>query len=110
MLPSVAPSIAVNNRVITCTLGEYSRASTSVVFSLFVDGNHISTNFSATGDYLPDWIIPWATSSTITRTATLTSASWSFQDGYKDKAITCTTLAYSNNATGLITSEAVITR
>ena len=110
MLPIFAPSIAVNNGVITCTIGEYSRAATSVVFSLFVDGKHISTNFSATGDYLPDWIIPWATSATITRTATLTLASWSFQDGYKGKAISCTTLAYSNNATGLISSKVMGSR
>ena len=109
MLPSFAPSISLNNGVITCTIGEYSRAATSVAFSLFVDGTHVSTNFSSTGDYLPDWIIPWATSATITRTATLTLASWSFQDDYQGKAITCTTLAYSNHATGLISSQVMVT-
>ena len=107
MLPSFAPSISLNNGVITCTIGEYSRAATSVAFSLFVDGTHVSTNFSSTGDYLPDWIIPWATSATITRTATLTSASWNIGLAGNGKKATCSTLAYSNHATGLISSNSI---
>ena len=107
MLPSVAPSIAVNNGVITCTIGEYSRAATSVVFSLFVDGNHLATNFSATGDYPPDWIIPWAAASTIQRTASLTSASWNIGLVGNGKKATCSTLAYSQHATGLISSDSI---
>ena len=110
MLPSSTPSVALSQTFITCTIGSHSAAPTSAVFSLFVDGEHISTNFSAGGDYLPDWIIPWATSSSITRTASLTSATWAMSDAYKGKSITCTTLAYSNNATGLTSSQKMMVK
>ena len=110
MSPISNPILEVNTETITCTIGKYSKAPTSAAFSLFVDGKHISTNFSALGDYLPDWIIPWATSSTITRTATLTSASWAISDDYKGKAITCATLAYSKNAIGLTASAPMTAR
>jgi hypothetical protein len=107
MLPSVAPSIAVNNGVITCTAGEYSMAATSVVFSLFVDGNHVATNFSSTGDYLPSWLALWADPSTIQRTASLTSASWTTGLVGTGKKVSCWTLAYSQHATGLISSDQI---
>jgi hypothetical protein len=110
MLPSVAPSIAVNNGVITCTIGEYSMAATSVVFSLFVDGNHVATNFSAAGDYLPSWLAPWADASTIQRTASLTSASWDIGVVGNGSRASCWTLAYSQHATGLISSDSISLR
>ena len=110
MLPSVAPTIAVNNGVITCTAGEYSRAATSVVFSLFVDGNHLATNFSATGDFLPSWLAPWASAATVQRTASLTSASWDIGVVGNGSRASCWTLAYSNNATGLISSDQISLR
>ena len=107
MNPIFAPSIVVNNGVITCTIGEYSRAATSVAFSLFVDGNHLSTNFSAAGDYLPSWIAVWADPSTIQRTASLTSASWDIGVVGKGSRASCWTLAYSQHATGLISSGSI---
>ena len=107
MVPSDKPVVTASATSIMCAMGVYSAKPTSAVFSLFVDGKYVSTNFSATGDYLPDWIIPWATSSTITRTASLTSASWTMSDAYKGKSVTCTTLAYSKNAIGLTSSKAV---
>jgi hypothetical protein len=107
MLPIIAPSIAVNSGVITCTAGEYSRAATSVVFSLFVDGNHLATNFSATGDYLPSWLAPWASASTVQRTASLTSASWDIGVVGNGSRASCSTLAYSQHATGLISSDSI---
>jgi hypothetical protein len=110
MLPSFAPTIAVNNGVITCTIGEYSRAATSVVFSLFVDGNHLATNFSSTGDFLPSWLAPWASASTIQRSATLQSASWDIGIAGDASRASCWTLAYSNNATGLISSDQITLR
>jgi hypothetical protein len=110
MLPGTKPTVTISDTLITCTIGSYSAAPTSAAFSLFVDGKHISTNFSALGEYLPDWIIPWATSSTITRTATLTSASWSISEAYKGKAITCATLAYSKNAIGFTASAPLTAR
>ena len=105
MRPGNKPVVTITPTAITCTIGSYSAAPTSAIFSLFVDGLHISTIFSALGDYLPDWIIGWATPATITRTGTLTSATWAFSDTYKGKAITCTTVAYSHNATGSTASE-----
>jgi hypothetical protein len=105
MHPSDKPVVTLSDSSIMCTMGKYSATPTSSVFSLFVDGKHVSTIFSALGDYLPDWIIPWATSSTITRTASLTSATWAISDAYKGKSVTCTTLAYSKNAIGLTSSE-----
>jgi hypothetical protein len=110
MLPGTKPTVTLSDTLITCTIGSYSAAPTSAAFSLFVDGKHISTNFSALGEYLPDWIIPWATSSTITRTASLTSATWTLSDAYKGKAITCATLAYSKNAIGLTASQVMVAR
>lgn len=110
MLPGSKPIVTIGDTLITCSIGSYSTAPTSAAFSLFVDGKHISTNFSALGEFLPDWIIPWATSSTIARTATLTSASWSISDTYKAKAITCATLAYSKNAIGFTTSAPLTAR
>ncbi len=110
MLPSFAPSISLNNGTITCTIGEYSRSATSVAFSLFVDGNHVATNFSATGDHLPSWLAPWASASTIQRSATLQSASWDIDIAGDASRASCWTLAYSNNATGLISSDQISLR
>jgi hypothetical protein len=104
MLPTNKPIVTISDTAITCTIGSYSATPTSAAFSLFVDGKHISSNFSALGEYLPDWIIPWATSSTITRTASLTSATWAMSDAYKGKSINCITLAYSMHATGMTSS------
>jgi hypothetical protein len=110
MLPSNKPIVTISDTAITCTIGSYSATPTSSAFSLFVDGKHISTNFSALGDYLPDWIIPWATSSTITRTASLASATWSMSEFYKGKEITCSTLAYSKNAIGFTASQVMVAK
>jgi hypothetical protein len=110
MLPTNKPTVTLSDTLITCTIGSYSATPTSSAFSLFVDGKHVSTIFSALGEYLPDWIIPWATSSTITRTASLTSATWSMSDAYKGKAITCSTLAYSKNAIGFTASQVMVAR
>jgi hypothetical protein len=105
MLPGTRPTLTITDALITCTIGSYSATPTSSAFSLLVDGKHVSTIFSAVGEYLPDWIIPWATSSSITRTASLTSATWAMSDSYQGKSITCTTLAYSKHAIGLTSSE-----
>jgi hypothetical protein len=110
MLPSVAPAITVNDGLITCTAGEYSRAATSVVFSLFVDGTHLATNFSAAGDFLPSWLAPWASAATVQRSATLQSASWDIGIAEDASRASCWTLAYSNNATGLISSDQITLR
>jgi hypothetical protein len=110
MLPGTKPNITISDTLIICTIGSYSAAPTSAAFSLFVDGKHIATNFSALGELLPDWIIPWATSSTIMRTAALTSANWAMSDDYKGKAIACATLAYSKNAIGLTASAPLVAR
>jgi hypothetical protein len=110
MLPTNKPVVTISDTLITCTIGSYSAAPTSAAFSLFVDGKHVSTIFSAVGEFLPDWIIPWATSSTITRTASLTSATWSMADVYKGKSITCATLAYSKNAVGFTASQVMVAR
>jgi hypothetical protein len=110
MLPGTKPVVEITDTTITCTIGSYSATPTSSAFSLFVDGKHVSTIFSAVGEYLPDWIIPWATSSSITRTATLTSATWTMSDAYKGKSITCATLAYSKNAIGFTASQVMVAR
>jgi hypothetical protein len=110
MLPGTKPVVELTDTLITCTIGSYSATPTSSAFSLFVDGKHVSTIFSAVGEYLPDWIIPWATSNTITRTATLTSATWAMTDAYKGKPITCATLAYSKNAIGFTASQVMVAR
>ena len=110
MLPGTKPTVTISDNLISCTIGTYSATPTSSAFSLFVDGKHVSTIFSAIGEYLPDWIIPWATSSTITRTATLTSATWAMSDAYKGKEITCATLAYSKNAIGFTASQVMVAR
>jgi hypothetical protein len=104
MRPGTKPVVTISDTLITCAIGSYSATPTSTAFSLFVDGKHVSTIFSAVGEYLPDWIIPWATSESITRTASLTRASWTMTDAYKGKSITCATLAYSKNAIGLTAS------
>jgi hypothetical protein len=110
MLPGTKPIITLSDTLITCTIGSYSVTPSSSAFSLFIDGKHIATIFSALGEYLPDWIIPWATSSSITRTATLTSATWAMNDAYKGKSITCATLAYSKNAIGFTASQVMVAR
>ena len=110
MLPTNKPVVAITDTAITCTIGSYSATPTSSAFSLFVDGKHVSTVFSALGEYLPDWIIPWATTSSITRTASLTSATWTLSEAYKGKSITCATLAYSKNAIGFTASQVMVAR
>jgi hypothetical protein len=104
MLPTDKPSISVTSTTISCTLGTYSQVPTSAAFSLFVDGKHEATNFSKLGDYLPNWLTPWASAESISRTATLTGAEWELKDSYKGKSITCATLAYSKTAIGLTQS------
>jgi hypothetical protein len=104
MLPTDKPSVSVTSTTISCTLGTYSQVPTSAAFSLFVDGSHIATNFSKLGDYLPNWMTPWASAESISRTATLTGAEWELKDSYKGKSITCATLAYSKAAIGLTQS------
>ena len=104
MLPTDKPSVSVTSTTISCTLGTYSQVPTSAAFSLFVDGSHIATNFSKLGDYLPNWMTPWASAESISRTATLTGAEWELKDSYKGKSITCATLAYSKTAIGLTQS------
>lgn len=108
MRPGNKPVVTITPTAITCTIGSYSATPTSSIFSLFVDGTHISTIFSALGDYLPDYLASWATPATITRTGTLTSATWAFSDSYKGKAITCATVAYSKNALGSNASEIAV--
>jgi len=110
MTPSDKPTVTLSDTLITCAIGSYSATPTSSAFSLFVDGKHVSTIFSAVGEYLPDWIIPWATTSSITRTATLTSATWTMSDAYKGKSITCATLAHSKNAIGFTASQVMVAR
>jgi hypothetical protein len=104
MLPTDKPSVSVTSTTISCTLGTYSQVPTSAAFSLFVDGKHEATNFSKLGDYLPNWLTPWASAESISRTATLTGAEWELKDSYKGKSITCATLAYSKTAIGLTQS------
>ena len=104
MLPTDKPSVSVTSTTISCTLGTYSQVPTSAAFSLFVDGSHVATNFSKLGDYLPNWMTPWASAESISRTATLTGAEWELKDSYKGKSITCATLAYSKTAIGLTQS------
>ena len=110
MLPTNKPTVTISDNLITCTIGSYSATPTSSAFSLFVDGKHVSTIFSAVGEFLPDWIIPWASPSSITRTASLTSATWIMSDAYKGKEISCATLAYSNHATGFTASQVMVAR
>jgi hypothetical protein len=108
MVPLKKPTLTLTASTLTCSIGSYTATPTSSIFSLFVDGKHISTIFSALGDLLPDWIAPWATPGTITRTATLTSATWANSAAYAGKKLSCSSLAYSNHATGLISSDEVV--
>jgi hypothetical protein len=108
MVPTDKPTVSVTSTTISCTLGTYSQVPTSAAFSLFVDGKHIATNFSKLGDYLPNWLTPWASAESISRTATLTGAEWEIDDSYKGKAVSCVTLAYSKAAIGLTMSEGLL--
>jgi hypothetical protein len=108
MVPTDKPTVSVTSTTISCTLGTYSQVPTSAAFSLFVDGKHVATNFSKLGDYLPNWLTPWASAESISRTATLTGAEWEIDDSYKGKAVSCVTLAYSKAAIGLTMSEGLL--
>ena len=105
MLPILAPQLTSNGAALVCSIGTYSQSATASIFSLFIDGKHVSTIFSAGGAFLPDWIIDWATPGTITRTATLTSASWLMKPSWAGKKVNCLTVAYANNAIGIINSN-----
>jgi hypothetical protein len=108
MLPTNKPVVTISDTLITCTIGSYSATPTSAAFSLFVDGKHVATNFSKLGDYLPNWLTPWASAESISRTATLTGAEWEIDESYKGKAVSCVTLAYSKAAIGLTMSEGLL--
>ena len=105
MLPTAAPQLSSNGESLVCSIGGYSQSPSASIFSLFVGGKYISTNFSAGGVFLPDWIIDWATPGTISRTATLTSASWLMQPSWVGKKMNCLTVAYANNAIGITSSN-----
>jgi hypothetical protein len=104
MIPNGAPKLTVENGSITCSIGLYSAQPTSTIFSIWVDGAHKFTKFSNVGDFLPDWLVPWATSETITRDSALASASWVIPDDWKGKSVACSTIAYAKSATGSILS------
>lgn len=104
MIPTGAPKLTTENGVLTCSIGLYSAQPTSTIFSIWINGSHKSTIFSSLGDYLPDWIASWASAETISRDGGLRSASWKLLDDWKGQTATCTTLAYSNSATGSVST------
>ena len=108
MLPSSKPTLTLSDTLITCTIGNYSKTPSSVVFSLYVNGLYASSISSTMGEYLPYWIVNGASPDTISRSGSLESAQWNIQDGYRGKTLSCVTLAYSRGSTGLAQSEHVI--
>ena len=107
MMPMAAPQLTSNGESLVCSIGGYSQSPSASIFSLFVGGNYISTNFSAGGAFLPDWIIDWATPGTISRTATLQDAIWKIDPSWAGKKVSCRTVGYANNAIGITDSKAL---
>ena len=107
MLPTIAPQLSSNGESLRCSAGGYSQLPSASIFSLFVGGIYVSTNFSAGGAFLPDWIIDWATPGTISRTATLQDAIWKIDPSWAGKKVSCRTVGYANNAIGITDSKAL---
>ena len=107
MMPMAAPQLSSNGESLRCSAGGYSQLPSASIFSLFVGGKYISTNFSAGGAFLPDWIIDWATPGTISRTATLQDAIWKIDPSWAGKKVSCRTVGYANNAIGITDSKAL---
>ena len=106
MTPEVAPAINFTSTQITCTLGKYSQTSESVVYTLLVGDEAVSTHFSSA--LLPVWLVPWAGKTIDYGKATTTSASWDLQAAWKGKTVSCITLAYANHATGSTSVSALV--
>lgn len=106
MTPEVAPAINFTSTQITCTLGKYSQTSESVVYTLLVSDEAVSTHFS--NALLPVWLVPWAGKTIDYGKATATSASWDLQAAWKGKTVSCITLAYANHATGSTSVSALL--
>ena len=107
MLPTAAPQLSSNGESLRCSAGGYSQLPSGSIFSLFVGGIYVSTNFSAGGAFLPDWIIDWATPGTISRTATFQDAIWKINPSWAGKKVSCRTVGYANNAIGITDSKAL---
>ncbi|MCX6451477.1 MAG: hypothetical protein NT174_00095 [Actinobacteria bacterium] len=70
---------------ITYTLGKYSQKSESVVYTLLVGDEAVSTHFS--NALIPSWLVPWAGKTADYGNATATSASWNIQPSWKGKGV-----------------------
>ena len=106
MTPEVAPVIKFTSAQVTCSLGKYSQTPASVVYTLVVGEDAVSTHFSNT--MIPTWLVPWAGKTIDFGNATSVSATWDLQSAWKGKTVSCLTLAYANYATGSISSSAVV--
>ena len=106
MTPEGAPAIHFTSTEVTCSLGKYSQAPASAVYTLVIGEDAVSTHFS--NALIPSWLVPWAGKTTDYGNATATSASWNIQSSWKGKNLSCLTLAYANNATGSTSSSAVV--
>ena len=106
MTPEVAPVIKFTSAQVTCSLGKYSQTPASVVYTLVVGEDAVSTHFSNT--MIPTWLVPWAGKTIDFGNATSVSATWDLQSAWKGKTVSCLTLAYANNATGSTSSSAVV--
>ncbi|CAB4841950.1 unannotated protein [freshwater metagenome] len=106
MAPEVAPVIKFTSAQVTCSLGKYSQTPASVVYTLVVGEDAVSTHFSNT--MIPTWLVPWAGKTIDFGNATSVSATWDLQSAWKGKTVSCLTLAYANYATGSISSSAVV--
>ena len=106
MTPETAPTFTFTGAQITCTIGKYSQKSESVVYTLLVADEAVSTHFS--NALLPVWLVPWAGKTIEYGKVTTTSASWDMQAAWKGKTISCITLAYANHATGSTSASVVV--
>ena len=106
MTPEIAPVIKFTSTQVTCSLGKYSQTPASVVYTLVVGEDAVSTHFSNT--MIPTWLVPWAGKTIDFGNATSISATWDLQAAWKGKTVSCLTLAYANNATGSTSSSAVV--
>jgi len=106
MTPEGAPAIHFTSTEVTCSLGKYSQAPASAVYTLVIGEDAVSTHFS--NALIPSWLVPWAGKTTDYGNATATSASWNIQSSWKGKNLSCLTLAYANNATGSTSVSAVV--
>lgn len=101
------PTINIINDHLICNSGAFAKTPTGIVFSLYVNDVYVSS--IASGDLIPYWLINGANKNSIIYNQILNLKNVNFDlSKYSNQIIKIETVAYSNNAIGLVNSNKIL--